>query len=248
MGSCSTSQESEDVIDNQYNMMGLLITGYIKTEYEHLPIEIQEIIKCFFDFIWMEKVIHFQKRKAIKNIKFITDSRIKQTTNHLCSIITTNHVISSKISNHWIVKYKIRSKDILCRIGYCTEGAINYIDYNKLGEHHDRNKQKKTSVGIVISSCMDWYCLYDQQHYFKKLKYPNQKEAQLDDEYSIEYNFLQNLMSISHNNANPIQIKMNSDHQVIIPAVALSRKDDEIEINVFEASIAITKICILAPK
>eukprot|EP01084_Bolivina_argentea_P301951 521078_1 len=122
--------DESDVQSNNNNLL-LLTAGYIKREFGITPIELHEIIERFIDSVWGEKEIHFQKRKG-------TNSRIKYNDTYLPSM-TTNTTISSKISNHWIVKYKITSKQ--------TWGIVLNMDkyYNTLVDKY----KPKTSKDLI---------------------------------------------------------------------------------------------------
>ncbi len=67
--------------------------------------------------------------------------------------------MSNEISKRWHIKYKIRSEEISCAIGYALKDGIQDYDH-ALG----RFENKATSIGIQIDTEYDYYSLFDLQH------------------------------------------------------------------------------------
>eukprot|EP01084_Bolivina_argentea_P060928 111316_1 len=194
-----------------------LISGYFndcKTESNaYLPLEINKTIQIYVGELYRKKSIAFDRKQAGKCLEFITDTRIRKTTDRKCSYSTvlTNQIIDPKISKKWKVRYKVRSEKIVCCIGYSLKKGIRNYD------HAIGRGDNGSSNGNGSRSCVA-------------------RMPKFNDEFELIFNFTNNKIWSALNNENPEEI-MNIVPQhkgkQLIPAVSLYDKEDQIEILSF---------------
>eukprot|EP01084_Bolivina_argentea_P138456 243746_1 len=228
MGSCTSKQKKAK------HTKFWLISGYFNDDYKkepnaHLSSEINKIIQMYLGELWREKSIQFKQRKT-KQYEFVTDSIVKWKKDGW-SIVRTNQIINPKIGGKWKVKYKLRSEEINCYIGYVKNDGRQWDD-QPLGNYDNCI----TSTGFLINSNTDCYYLFDLQNRGKQLKYSNQRAARMNDEFEILYDLENNKMCITHNDENPLEIGIVPSHRnkVLTPAVSISDKGNEMEIISFK--------------
>ena len=96
------------------------------------------------------------------------------------------------------------------------------------------DNNKNSSVGILASSYLSSrFSLFDRNNKCKELKYKSSIKFKCGDIFDLTFDFVQNKISIYHNNNFAVDISLNGNKSVIF-AVSLKSRDASIEILNYE--------------
>ena len=219
------------IIDNDIKFTVFGYTRNIEYNREYfytIPIVLINIILWYY----YDNFIFDEEKNNANNIKIINNGKIMKKIKY--DGRASNIIFGDEISYENCNKFNISIKWKKCIYGYFYFGfitstineSIKCWNWN-LGE----GQNKENTVGILVDKYEKNFYLSDKNNHYKQLKeYTSKKNFSQGDIFGLKFDFINNKISIYHNNVYTTNISLNNIKKIIIAFTLSAHKDEQLEV------------------
>eukprot|EP01084_Bolivina_argentea_P067361 122672_1 len=215
-----------------------LVNGYIRNLNinQQIPIELKQIVVSYSLI-----VLEFYEKQHGNNLEFSNGNivKLKCKVADWSACAFGNHPISLEICNKFKIEFKWIHQTMSFFMGFIVTKDFNNLEFNWNDYIGGGKDNIRKSWGVLIHSYNKSFSLFDASYTGKILDYQAPKQFSENDTFGLLFDFVDSTITIYHNSEKADSLALPSEHyncKCIIPAIAIYREMEEIEVIDYEFS------------